>query len=609
MAQASTAHSHELEHLRGAAGLEHEQFWQMVVNTMSEGLLLINPQRQIVYMNHKAEEIIGRDCESARGATCIDAMNCPECTCVCRLFEDGNVENVEVTIIGHRDQRRRTLLKNARLLRNARGEVVGGVETFKDISHEVVQRQAAERYTAMLYEEKTRSEALLEAMGDGVFSIDGELRVRTFSPRMADILGVDEEQVRGQLLLQVLGATLPYEGVSSALELDGRSCRVEIQRAGGSRGLVDLSFRRIRLGDSEVLGLLHLVDDVEARAPRVEDGYNFHGLISRSPQMHDIFRLLESAAQSQASILVEGESGTGKELVARAIHRLCPRRDEPFHAVNCATFTGSLLLSELFGHERGAFTGAFRTTKGKLELAGNGTLFLDEVSEIPLHYQGVLLRVLEERVFERVGGQQRIEFGARIIAATNERLTEAVASGRFREDLFYRLKVVPIQVPPLRQRREDVALLANYFANHPAINLRGSPIRFSDAAMRALTEHPWPGNVRELRNLVEYLCFLGTDRIELEHLPEELRGVEQRIPTRVQGPAPHDLEIPPAATCRRGSAPDERDRVLTALRQTNFHRGQAARLLGIDRSTLWRRLRGLGISLDVEKPGSSGHSR
>ena len=570
--------------LVAAQGMERFGFWQHVVDTMNEGLLLVDRDRRIVYLNKKGEELVGAKLEQVRGQVCVDAINCPQCQCCCRLFEEGGAERIEVSVFGRNDQRSRVLLKNGRLLRDNDGNVLGGVETFTDITKEVRQRRENEQYTALLFQQKTRIDALLGAMDEGVFSVDGSFRVRTFAPRMSELLGIEESAAIGKSLHELLALGEDVLGVQSAVELDGRVFRIRLPTEGSASRDAELSFRRVRMGDDEMLGILRVCDVGGGRDARPGREHDFHGIISRSEQMRDIFRVLEGAAQTSANILVEGESGVGKELVARAIHRLSPRSEAPFYAVNCATFAGSLLLSELFGHERGAFTGAFRTTKGKLELAGNGTLFLDEISEIPLHYQAVLLRVLEDRQFERVGGQTKLTLDARIISATNERLTEAVKHRRFREDLYFRLKVIPIHVPPLRQRREDIPLLANYFANHPAVNLTGKHIRFTDEALAALSRYHWPGNVRELRNLVEYLCFSAGDIIDVSHFPQELRDGAKHAPACDHVPAP---------------SPDpnrEKAELVAALEKARYRKQEAARLLGIDRTTLWRKMKRLGVA-------------
>ena len=231
-------------------------------------------------------------------------------------------------------------------------------------------------------------------------------------------------------------------------------------------------------------------------------GSPFPGLIGRSPAMGRVFRLIENLEQSEATVLLTGESGTGKEVVARAIHAHSPRRDGPFVAVNCGALPGELLESEMFGHVRGAFTGAVRDRVGRFEVARGGTLFLDEVGDLPLPLQVKLLRVVQERTFERVGESQPRRTDARILAATNLDLRRAVSQGRFREDLFYRLRVVPIEIPPLRARREDIEPLAGYLLARVAAR-QGRALRFSPDALRALLDHDWPGNVRQLENALE----------------------------------------------------------------------------------------------------------
>jgi len=587
----------DLHSLFNVNGTIPDGLWMEVVSAMNEGLLLVGPDRRIVYLNQKAEEIVGKRLDEVRGSLCVDAIGCPQCKCSCLLFEDGRADKVEITIYSKEDGRKRVLLKNARLLKGPGGEIIGGVETFSDITVEVQQRVQNERYTSMLFREKTRVDALIDAMAEGVLAVDRDFRVLTCAPRAAELLELDPTQeATGRSLWELLGVSTDFFGTGLATELSGKSFQVTLGRSELPGRSAELSFRRVRFSDDEMLCILRVVDAAPRRASAPDD--RFHGIVSRSPRMREIFTLVENAAQTQSSILIEGESGVGKELVARAIHQLSPRREQPFYAVNCATFTGSLLLSELFGHERGAFTGAYKSAPGKLELAGEGTLFLDEVSEIPLHYQAVLLRVIEERHFERVGGRHPINLRARIIAATNVCLSQAVAERKFRDDLYFRLKVVPITVPPLRQRPEDIALLAQFFASHPAVNLTGRRIQFSDEALQSLEAYSWPGNVRELRNLVEYLCFVAVDRIEVEHLPTEVRQNSGLRPASQSTPLPVSHASAAQACEMAGSSVDDnvqREAVIAALEKARYRRTEAARILGINRTTLWRRMKRLGL--------------
>jgi DNA-binding NtrC family response regulator len=313
----------------------------------------------------------------------------------------------------------------------------------------------------------------------------------------------------------------------------------------------------------------------------------FPGLIGRSPAMEKVFRLIENLEQSEATVLLTGESGTGKEVLARAIHAHSPRRSGPFVAVNCGALPGELLESELFGHVRGAFTGAVRERAGRFEVAAGGTLFLDEVADLPLQLQVKLLRVLQERTFERVGESQSRRTDARIIAATNVDLRRAVQEGRFREDLFYRLRVVPIELPTLRERREDIEPLATYLLARVA-GRQGRALRFSPDALRALLDYAWPGNVRELENALEYAVAVCKGQTILpEDLPAELQ----------QGGASTTTADSPAADPHGGQRRSSADaQVLRhALEAHRWRRVEAARALGISRATLWRRMREAGL--------------
>jgi DNA-binding NtrC family response regulator len=300
---------------------------------------------------------------------------------------------------------------------------------------------------------------------------------------------------------------------------------------------------------------------------------SFHGIYSQAPAMDALFTRLRRIARAHCTVLVGGETGTGKELVARAIHAESSRRRAPFHAVSCATFSPTLLESELFGHLRGAFTGAFRDRAGLFELADRGTLFLDEVAEIPLELQGKLLRVMQEKTFIPVGGTRPVTVDVRVISATNKSLRVEVAAGRFREDLSYRMRVVPLSLPPIRDRRGDVEALFWHFVGK--LNAQG--LRRVDGvsrpALEAIRSYSWPGNIRELRSAVEYAFVVGEGPIlDVDDLTPELRGE------------------PPAGTPALTLAEAERQRIITALARHRGRKALAAADLGMSRSTLWRKL-------------------
>ncbi len=301
--------------------------------------------------------------------------------------------------------------------------------------------------------------------------------------------------------------------------------------------------------------------------------------------MQDLFRQMELVAPARANVLIISESGTGKELVANALHENSARRPKRFLPINCAAIPSEILESELFGHERGAFTGATARKLGKFEVADQGTLFLDEIGELPLEMQAKLLRVIEEQEFMRVGGTETIKVDVRVIAATNSDLEAAVENGGFRSDLYYRLKVVTIRIPPLRDRREDIPQLLKHFLGIYAAENGRENMRFSAEAMRKLVGLPWEGNVRELRNLVESLTVLSPeDEIRVEDLPEEYR--EEAIRT---APARHSEE--PVARESLTMDEIERHAILEALEKTGGNRTRAADMLGIGLRTLQRKLK------------------
>jgi transcriptional regulator with PAS, ATPase and Fis domain len=308
----------------------------------------------------------------------------------------------------------------------------------------------------------------------------------------------------------------------------------------------------------------------EAGAPLL-----FGGMIARSPAMGHLFQLIEHLKSSEATVLLTGESGTGKEMVARAIHDYSPRRRGPFVAVNCGAIPADLLESELFGHVRGAFTGAVRDRAGRFEVAGGGTLFLDEVGDMPLPLQVKLLRVLQERTFEPVGESRSRNANARVIAATNVELRRAVREGTFREDLYYRLRVVPIEIPPLRERREDIEPLARNLLTRISAR-HGRQMRFSPDTIRRLLRHTWPGNVRELENAIEYAVAVSAAQTIM---PEDL-PIDTANPV---APAAHGVV--------RSADPNEAAQIRAALEEHRWRRDEAARALGISRTTLWRKIR------------------
>jgi two-component system response regulator HydG len=453
---------------------EHTHYWETVIETMMDGLMVVDPEGIIIAINKGMEQITGYSRDELIGRSC-SVLDCD--TCVgsrargedkhCELFKEGQVRRRKCAL-RRKDGRPLHVLKNAAVLKDDSGNVIGGVETLTDLTEVVA-----------------------------------------------------KERVISQL----------------RRELGGK------------------------------------------------DG--FHGILGKSAVMRRVFDLITSAAQSEAPVVIYGESGTGKELVAAAIHRLSVRRKGPFVKVNCAALNESLLESELFGHVKGAFTGADRTRIGRFEAANGGDIFLDEIGDLPLSTQVKLLRVLQEKEIEKVGDQRPVVIDVRVIAATNKNLKRLMEEERFREDLYYRIGVIPIHLPPLRERREDIPLLVEAFMNRLRLKTQKPITQIDKKALERVVGYDWPGNVRELVNVVEYafvLCPRG--EILMEHLPAHVSG------TALHGSAERR---PPA---RERLAGDEKRQLLAALEKADGNKSEAARVLGISRVTLWKRLKGYGVKVE-----------
>ena len=417
-----------------------------------------------------------------------------------------------------------------------------------------------------------------------VFAVDSDRNVVLWSKGAEKLLGYRAEEVLGQNCLKanrcqecVVGCGIADYGRVSDVPIvlyraDGSTVRVRKTATAFFNESGEFA------GGFEVLAADRTEESVRPK-PTPSDGVvSFHRLASADATMQRVFATCRNVAETDASVLVRGESGTGKELLARAVHDESARSQGPFVAVNCAALTSSLMESELFGHVKGAFTGAVRDREGIFRRANGGTLFLDEVAELPLGLQSKLLRVLEDGLVTPVGGSRAIPVDVRIVAATHRSLRERVAAGAFREDLMFRLRVVPIFIPPLKDRRVDISVLLWKFIEER--NERGPRVVETVApdAMRTLLDHGWPGNVRELRNVVDYAFAVGRgSAIVREELPPELR------------------EAPNTALSERSASRDEAARLRKALRDAEGHIGRAAESLGMSRPTFWRRRKKLGV--------------
>jgi two-component system NtrC family response regulator len=366
-------------------------------------------------------------------------------------------------------------------------------------------------------------------------------------------------------------------------------------------GAVDYILKPIKMEEMEILiektlSVRRLQDENRSLRQELQSVYGPTSIVGNHPAIQKVIQLISQVAGTKATVLVQGESGTGKEIVARAIHYQSDRASKPFVVINCAAIPGNLLESELFGHEKGAFTGAIKTKRGRLELADQGTLFLDEIGEMPKELQVKILRVLEEQKFQRVGGTEDVEVDNRIIAATNKDLKQAVEAGAFRDDLFYRLNVITISIPPLRERKEDIPLLVDYFLEKHRKVFKSRAAGVSDEALKLLVEYPWPGNVRELENtLVRAVILCTSDLIQAGDLQEEMRREE--VQEEIKLPADREeLKQMKKEAQQKAKGEIEKRFIIEALKQGGGNVMRSAEMVGMDRRQFQNLLRKYGIS-------------
>lgn len=428
-------------------------------------------------------------------------------------------------------------------------------------------------------------EAILDNISDGVMTYDSDFCITRFNRAAEEITGYSAIEAIGKTCRHIFRCTAcdPTCGMFTVVQnqIPENNCEVRLERKNGEIRIARISTAILRDSNGGITGTVVTFRDISELMTLKKEligRFQFHSIIGKSHKMQEVFALIEDVGESDATVLVLGESGTGKELVARAIHHQSRRSQFPFIKVNCSALAETLLESELFGHVKGAFTGAYRDKVGRFELAQQGSIFLDEIGDVSPNIQLKLLRILQEREVERVGDSKVITVDVRIIAATNRNLRQLVDEGRFREDLFYRLNVIPVSIPPLRDRREDIPLLLDHFISQFNEQTGKNIAGITKEALSILMDYDWPGNIRQLENAMEHAFVKTHSRsIEPSSLPIEICKASKHFVSSQAG------------------SQDERERLMVALQQAGWNKAKASRELGIDRVTLWRKMKRFNI--------------
>lgn len=430
---------------------------------------------------------------------------------------------------------------------------------------------------------------ILNCISDGVLTIDLKGNIEYVNKAMQDLLGYPEEILIGSRCEKFIQSNICASEdciLRRSLAKKEKISNYEsfVVNKEGRRVPVNINTDILYDDAGNMIGIVEVFRDIaqlKELKERLTDIFQFENIITRDRRMKEILSILPSVAQSKSTVLIQGESGTGKELIAKAIHNNSMRKDKPFVAVNCAAIPDTLIESELFGHVKGAFTGAHQDRIGRFELADNGTIFLDEIGDMSFPTQAKLLRVIQEEKFERVGGSKTISVDVRIIAATNKNLLKEVKDGNFREDLYYRISVFPVTLPPLRDRREDISILVTHYIEKFNKDMKKTINNVSPQAMKVLLNYYYPGNIRELRNIIEhaFVCSRG-NTILPEHLPGELVYETKKLDILPDGASLNNVE---------------KEWILKVLEKSGWRYQEAARELGISRTTLWRKVKTYGL--------------
>ncbi len=583
--------------------------FRTILEDFPDGVILLDPDRTVLYANpafyrlmeiDPREEVVGKFCGSvARTAIC-------ENQCLMRRAEAEELTTIQRHSISCSYPCVGPLCMTHRLIGSGRPEPGQpySIEVFKDMADLGNYLETLRTTTLALEQEKDKLSVILEGIADGYFTTNKDLIVTDVNDSLLRFLQKRRQEVVGKPCPEVFHSNKCDTDCPVRWSLEKNkhiaNCRERILTAEDEVRHVLKSTYLLRNVQGEATGVIGIVRDnseLVSLQRQASSILKVHGFVTKNKKMHEILDLVQTIKDTDTSVLILGESGTGKEMLANAIVRSSGRVNKPFIKINCSALTENLLESELFGHVKGAFTGALHDKPGKFELADGGTNFLDEVGDMSLTLQAKVLRVLQEKEFERVGGSRTQRVDVRIIAATNKDLKEEIAKGTFREDLFYRLYVIPIVIPPLRERKEDIPLLTNFFVDLFNQKYHRTIQEVSSRALALLVDYPWPGNIRELRNAIEYAFVCSNGAIlERPALPVEIQNWQGpgSMVLREPGRPPKEPREPAGADLPAGTA-GEREMLIQVLDKCGGNKTKAARELGIGRTTLWRKLKAYGI--------------
>lgn len=558
-----------------------------------DGIIVIGKDLKVIVFNEAASRIYGYNEDEVIGSDCVILFN--ECKDDMKYISESLHNNRVYTNIAINITDKKGNIKNvlASITPITSGNsVLSVVFVFRDTREMLSLSDNLEEKTLELIDQKNRLDAIFNSNIEGTFTIDNDWNITSFNTSAEKITGYKRTEAIGKKCWNIFNSSLCRNGCHMEHTMkNGKPMignELEILNKEGKKIPIRVNSGILYNNKNQSVGAVETfvdISEVKNLSAHLSEFYKYENIVGRNKEMKQIISLLESVSQTDSSVLITGESGTGKELAARAIHLNGPRKMGPFLAVNCSAFVEALIESELFGHEKGAFTGAIKTKIGRFELAQGGTLFLDEIGDLSTSIQTKLLRVLEMREFERVGGNKSIKMETRIIAATNKIMAEEISAGRFREDLFYRINVINIHLPPFRERLDDLPLLVNHFIEGFNKKFNKNIRQFSSAAYDLLVDYNWPGNIRELENVIEHcfvLCNGGT--IQVECLPKRLRNSGKGN----IGSANPDTQ--------KSFKQAERDLIISVLEKHNWNRSKSAAELEIDTSTLWRKMKKYKIS-------------